>query len=398
MAPVEPGNGMSSRSGDPSGAGASARLLLALTALYVQRSNHGAEEQQQFTVLALGLIERAGPAACAAAAVRLRGHPDAPAAVIERLAQAGRPATAGDAEDGGPDDGGPEDRGPEDGEARASAARLEAAAARPGCETGPQEGCRDGGAGRERVTPEFGEAFFAASPAARRAMLSAVGAGGIAAAPTEEGGHFHGRIDVSPWRGRTGAFARDFERLIDAPASLSERILNDPSGEPLVVAARAAGLPLGLLQRILVLVSPAMHPVERVWDLSELYHAIDAGTARSLLAVWRTAAEPAAGQAADPQPIGQPADEAASGTASETASETASAAASGSAGDPADGAGGPRTSDRAADEVTGREGEMLAATNLRARLRALNARIDARKVVTARPGPGNAGRRDPLSR
>lgn len=364
MAPVEPGNGMSARPGEPAGAEASARLLLALTALYVQRSNHGADEQQQFTALALGLIDRADPAVCAAAAARLRGHPDAPAVVLDRLDAAA--AAGGDGvRQEGPDDASedaPED-GPEDGvrEESLEDGLQESGVQEPGVREDAvrEDAAREEGGepGWEPLSPEFGKAFLAASPAERRAMLSAAVAGGRDEAAPEGCGRFHVRIDVSPWRGRTGVFARDFARLIDAPRSLSERILNDPSGEPLVIAARATGMPLAVLQRILVLASSAMHPVERVWELSELYDAVDAGTARDLLAAWRAAA---------------------AGDGGEAAAEPAC--------DP-----GCEPADEPVTEPAG------AATSLGARLRALSARVEG-KGVMPRSGPGSAGRRDPPSR
>lgn len=391
----------------PSGSAASARLLLALTALYAQRSNHGAEQRQQFTVLALGLIDRAGAAACAAAAARLRGHPDAPAAVMERLGIAADVASmdiagnrdsvdrsdaagnadgvAGDAAaadpvggDAGDEDGGHGDGGHGD-EAEAGDGTLRNA---PGPQRGGDHPCAHGpdpGSGegtRGPLTREFGEAFFAAPPAGRRAMLEAMAAAG-AAAP--DPGRLQVRIDVNPWRDRTGAFARDFARLIDAPGSLAERILGDPFGEPLVVAARATGMPLAILQRILVLVSPAMHPVERVWALSELYHTVDAGGASELLAVWRAAAREHGGSARES------ASESASDAANETESESSGHVADESAGETAD------------DPTGDPAGGTTAVANLRARLRALGARIDGR-AVTPRSAPGNAGRHDPPSR
>lgn len=278
MASVEPaGDGIAANPGDPFGADASARLLLALTALYVQRSDHTAQEQQQFSALALGLINKAGPAARAAAAARLCRHADAPAAVIERLAGGQSSSSGAGAALSG--------AGLRAGDsAEQAAVESDVAAAKPG---------------RQPLTAEFGEAFFAASPVERREMLSAIAAAGSGNAAADNDGRFHVRVDIAPWRARTGAFARDFERLIDAPNGLGERILNDPWGEPLVIAARATGMPVAVLQRILVLVSPVPHSVQRVYELTELYHAVSGDTARDLLAVWRLAASRGVGCAGE---------------------------------------------------------------------------------------------------
>ena len=50
-------------------------------------------------------------------------------------------------------------------------------------------------------------------------------------------------------------------------------------------------MPIAILQHILLLVSAAAsHSVERVYDLTELYHNLDGRAARDLLVQWRTQA------------------------------------------------------------------------------------------------------------
>jgi hypothetical protein len=274
-------------------------LLLALTALYVQRPNHTAEERLQYTELALGLVDKTGPATRAAVAARLQCHPDAPAVVIERLND------SPSCQDRGIDRTSPH-----------SAPDSHIPAGRP-CHSNPSPDLTGQAASTGEfpdgqsastpalsvhaptagqpapLTPELGETFFAASSEERRRMLSEIAATDAVESAPGTGRRFHVRVDVAPWHGRTGAFVRDFERLIDAPKSLCDRILNDPSGEPMVVAARATGMPVAVLQRILLLVSPATHhSVQRVYDLTELYHRVDPRTARALLAAWRDAASP----------------------------------------------------------------------------------------------------------
>jgi hypothetical protein len=268
-----------------------ARLLFALTSLYVERPVHTAEEQQQYVELVLRLTDKVGPATRAAVAARLGRHPDAPAEVIERLG--GMPCAAAAGPDGAPPHvatdqaaidqhaaGDPPPEGDQrlaDGECEPAPALSDAASAAPPAES---------------LTPETGEAFFAASQEERRRLLSLLAARGGAASAPGSSKRFHVRIDTAAWRGRTDAFVRDFERLIDAPRSLCERILNDPSGEPMVVAAKATGMPVAMLQRILLLVSPSTnHSVQRVYELTELYHGLDGRTASDLLAAWRERAD-----------------------------------------------------------------------------------------------------------
>jgi hypothetical protein len=297
LAPAEPaGIDVPTAPGNQPGADVTARLLRALTALYVQRSDHTAEEQQQYTELALRLIDKTGAATHAAVATKLQRHPAAPAEVMERLEGAqfypvDRPGSAQD---------------------QNSPINLPIKYIPPlaDCETDwASVATSDPPAPARTVTqpasmtPEFGEAFFSASPPERLRMLSLVSDAGTIETEPENGRRFHVRMDVAAWRGRTGAFAREFEQLIDAPKSLCERILNDLSGEPLVIAAKATGMPVAVLQRILLLVGSATnHSVARVYELTELYHDLDVCTARDLLAMWRNAARPDDEQTA-PAPI-----------------------------------------------------------------------------------------------
>jgi hypothetical protein len=235
---------------DRPGGAATARLLLALTALYVQRPTHTAEEQQQYIELALRLIDKVEVATRTAVARILQRHPDAPAEVVARLgrrqAEEGEsillPRLAGEASEG-----------------------------------------------------TFGEAFFAASASERRRLLSLVerGDGDDVEAAPEDSECRYGKVDAAALPGQIGAFAHEFEQLIDIPTSLWKRILNDPSGEPMVVAAKATGMPIAILQRILLLVSAsASYSVQRVYDLTDLYHGLDSRAARHILALWRTQAKP----------------------------------------------------------------------------------------------------------
>jgi hypothetical protein len=259
-----------------------ARLLLALTALYVQRPTHTAEEQQQYSELALRLIDKAEAATHTAIADMLRRHPDAPAEVAARLG--GRQSSR-------------------DGDLKAEpCSTLDqrcAVSQHLNGNLGIGQGAwaaaaSDAPAGQPAtLTPEFGEAFLAAAPAERRRLLSLIadGHGDDPAVASADGERGFASIDAAALHGRFGEFACEFERLIDIPRSLCERILNDRSGELMVVAAKGAGMPIAILQRILLLVYPAAnHSVARVYDLTELYYDLDGRTARDLLVQWRTQA------------------------------------------------------------------------------------------------------------
>jgi hypothetical protein len=214
---------------------------------------------------------------------------------------------------------------------------------------------------------ELGEAFFAASTAVRRELLSRLAAdaerqdrsGADAAAEPEDNARRFDRLDAAAMQGRIGEFIREFERLFAVPKSLCERILNDRSGEPMVIVAKAAGMPISVLQRILLLVNPAVsHSVQRVYDLTDIYHGLDRGVAQTLVALWRAEAKP-------------------NGQAAQT---------------PAD--AGDRKSTGLRD---------MSVAGLRSRFGALTERIAGQggaggQGVNARPAPGNAARRDLRSR
>ncbi len=286
MAPAEPADiDVPRASGLLPGADVTARLLLALTALYVQRSDHTAEERRQYVELALHLIDKAGAATRTAVATQLQRHPEPPAVVMERLEGAqffpdAGPGSAQD-QDSLTDPHAKNISSLADGEADQAPVSTSDPPAQAPIETQPAS-----------MTPEFGEAFFSASRPERLKMLSLISAAGAVEPEPENGRRFHLRIDFSAWR-PTGAFAREFEQLVDAPKSLCERILNDLSGEPLVIAAKATGMPAAVLQRILLLASPATnHSVARVHELTEFYHGLNVRAARDFLAVWRNAATP----------------------------------------------------------------------------------------------------------
>jgi hypothetical protein len=307
------------------GADMTARLLLALTALYVDKSAHSDEEQQQYVELALRLIDRVDATTRTTVAGMLRGHAAAPAELCERL-KLPKPILQ-----------------PIDGRA---ATRLLAADPIPLAPAVAVE------------TPNvadlatLGEAFFAASAAERRNLLALVPADPSAeleGAPTtaEAAERFYAGLDAAALQGRIGEFFREFERCLAMPRSLCERIVNDRSGEPMVIVAKAANIPIAVLQRLLLLVNPAVsHSVQRVFDLTDLYHDLDRGAAIRLLALWRGEAKP----------------------------------------DPV-----------RAEDAERRPPRDRSATDLRARFGALGERVQ-RQGVSARADPGSAGRRDLRSR
>jgi hypothetical protein len=241
-----------------------ARLLLALTALYVERATHTEEEKRQYAELAQRLIEVVDETTRATVASILRNHSAAPGAISERLANNAAPAGA----------------------------TPPAPASTPDPTAGAASNPDPTVASQQALEPaEWGEAFFAASAAERRNLLALIAKrceGQSLPAMPDVARPDYERLDAAALQGRIGEFIREFERLLELPRSLSERILNDASGEPIVVAAIAVHIPIAVLQRVLLLVNPAVgHSVERVFDLTNLSYELDRSAAIRLLALWR---------------------------------------------------------------------------------------------------------------
>jgi hypothetical protein len=250
---------------DRPGGDVKARLLLALTALYVERKTHTDEEKRQYAELAQRLLDVVDANTRSAVIAILRDHPSAPVEIVGPLAHTSSPGPAAAAATGD---------GP-------------IATIVPDAPQAPD-------AGKTAPAPaERGEAFFAATAAGRRELLALIAkecegqdkpAGDRPPADCR-------RLDAAVLEGRIGELIREFERILDLPRGLCERIVNDPLGEPIVVAAATARIPIAVVQRILLLINPAVsHSVERVFDLTNLYYEIDRRAADRMMSLWREAA------------------------------------------------------------------------------------------------------------
>ena len=63
---------------------------------------------------------------------------------------------------------------------------------------------------------------------------------------------------------------------------------DDRSGETIVVVAKALAMPSEILQRILLLLNPAIgQSVQRVYDLAQLHEEMTQEAALRLLAIWQ---------------------------------------------------------------------------------------------------------------
>jgi len=278
-----------------------ARLLLALTALYVERTTHTDDEKRQYAELAQRLMDMVDEGTRESVISVLRDHPTAPIEIT------GRAAPNGSAHPVRTVVPVPAPRPP-------SSPRLAPMIL-------PDARATDAAEVTVTAAPapaDQGESFFAATTAGRRELLALIAktheGESVPAAPVSTPPDCE-RLDAAAMQGRIGELIREFERVFDIPGALCERIANDRSGEPLVVAAMAAGIPIAVLQRMLLLVNPAVgYSVARVYDLTNLYYELDRGAAVRLMSLWRekarrdaVAAPPAADPvvaAVEPPPLG----------------------------------------------------------------------------------------------
>ncbi len=232
-------------------------LLCVLIDLYVQKASHTSEEERQFVELALRLIDVVDAATRAEAARRLSIYPGAPAEIVRRLTDNLFPSVAE--------------------QQQCSAPLAEAYSA-------PSEGA------------EIAEQFFAALPEERAALLTELDGRGpldppVHVTPTKE---TIAMLEASALGCRPRELIGELERSLGIAHRLAEAIVNDRSGEPLVVAAKALAVPIDVLQRILLFVNPAIgHSVRRVYALTALFDQISVAAAMRVVAAWRAAGEPA---------------------------------------------------------------------------------------------------------
>jgi len=220
-------------------------LLRVLTDLYVQKPAHSADEEVQYVELALGLVDAVDLPTRAAVASRLAAYPGAPTAVLRRLG-------------------------------------TEAPAATPPAASAPEP------------ETDLVELFFAASAEERRLILTTLDATATGPAPRRRPvpSDVIPRLEKAALEHNVPEFSRTLERMLSVSAAVAECIARDPSGEPIVVVAKAVGMKAAVLQRILLLLNPQVgQSVERVYDLARLYDEMSASAADRMLAIWRGTGE-----------------------------------------------------------------------------------------------------------
>jgi hypothetical protein len=265
-------------------------LLRMLTDLYLQRPTHTPEDEHYYTELALRLIDAAAVSERAAVAERLATYPCAPPAVVRRLARdaievaapvlAHSPClTAADLE------------------AIAAAcgeAHARAIAARSPVARNIARSPAPGDAAKAWAS-ELSELFYAAPAPDRRLIL--LNLDYAALAPWQPPAALQRadirRLESAALQHSAETLVRELGRTLGISRTQARRIVNDESGEPMVVVAKALTLPVDALQRMLLFMNPwAGESIDRIYELSALYGEVSVAAACRLVALWREAAEP----------------------------------------------------------------------------------------------------------
>jgi uncharacterized protein (DUF2336 family) len=272
-------------------------LVRVLTDLYVQKPTHSSEEERHYTELVLRLIDTVDLATRISVAKKIAAYPGAPPAVARRLARdvidvaepVLRHSMALTLTDF---DAVVRDFGFE--HACVIASRNTPATApvvlptvaiaktaNDDVEAETEAEAESHDSARASADFELAGLFFAADPAARRMLLMSVGnaEGEIPPAamvsPRELPNETIRALESAALSRNRAKFTGLLEQALRLTHDKAERIVNDPSGEPLLVAAKAVGMPSIVLQRVLMFIDPAIgESVQRVFELAALYERI----------------------------------------------------------------------------------------------------------------------------
>lgn len=236
-------------------------LLRVLTDLYVQKPVHTAYEETQYVELALGLIQSADEATRTAVLASLRNYAAAPKAVLEAL---GETRTT------------PVERPMAEAMQEIARAMAQELTRRPAERV------------QENAPDDLAELFFAAPSSERRLILANLDVvSGMRLRPLAAAHETVARLETAALQRDPDAFSRTLMHDLGLERRLAERIVQDESGEALVIVAKAIGMKAAVLQRILLFLNPVIgQSVERVYDLANLFDELPTQAATHMLSTW----------------------------------------------------------------------------------------------------------------
>jgi len=268
---------------DRSGVDIRPTLLRVLTDLYIQKSTHTPHEDRHYTELALRLIDVVDDATRAAVAVRLKKHPGAPKAVLDRLGQLA-PPTADAQQPGSVELFVTETAREHD----LGILEKEAPAPLPSQPSEHRSAATEIFPATDYVAQR--EAFFSAASEDRKLILMNLVHVAEQDVALAQQTNIIRYLEQSALAGRAQEFTTLLQQGLGVSRALARRIVSDTFGEPFVVSAKALAMPTDVFQRILMSLNPAIgRSVERVFELSDLFLELPLSSALHLVAIWRAA-------------------------------------------------------------------------------------------------------------
>lgn len=240
-------------------------LLRVVTDLYIQAPAHPADDERQYADMILSLIGKVDSETVAIVVNKLRAYPGLAPVIADGLT--------------------------------AYAADVPAAPAALPAHT------------------DLGERFLNATAEERRRLLAELEGLDIAGIdPPRDAPTAVRTLENLALSGRPGDFIREIERSLTLSRAVAQRIVNDAGGEPTLVIAKALGMPIEVLQRVLLLANPSVgQSVKRIFALTALYEEFSRTAALRLVALWRSDVQPVRATAtsarsprATPAPASQP--------------------------------------------------------------------------------------------
>lgn len=267
-------------------------LLRVLTDLYIQKPSHSGEEERHYTELALRLIDSVDVATRVTIAKKLGAYAGTPPMVARRLARdviaVAEPVLrhsralspedlASIVRDLGPDHAAILDERRETIPPVGISALQSRRPVAPAAQTSPAES-----------DIRLAELFFSAEPSARRTLLMSLGSVEAEKPQSVQPVETNRALEAAALGRDRTHFTKLLEGALGISPEQAERIVGDPSGEPLLVAAKTLAMPSVALQRILMFIDPAIgESVQRVFDLAGLYERISADAAHTIVASLR---------------------------------------------------------------------------------------------------------------
>ena len=250
-------------------------LLRVLADLYVQTNAHSEDEARQFVELTSRLIDQVDDATRAAVRARLALYPATPAPVMKHL---------------GLNPSHPDQRTPL---AREITASSKAAPAPEAATVSRDTQLRM--ASTLTMQPsdaaEISALFFGAGSAERVLMLHNLSETPLKPSPRVPAFRAERAIEaleMAAWVTDVENFTLELGETLILPWKIATQVVNDPTGEPLAVAAKAVGMPGPVLQRVLLFLKPEIGTsVNLVYRLSRFYDTLNERSALIMLAAWR---------------------------------------------------------------------------------------------------------------